>query len=96
MRDQVEVLYSKKFRFSDEFNQWRLPESPDWFYQSDKDPPQVDGLLEIKEQLDELKSTLDDIEPTSWSRHTHFTNRSGIVVSALRRDFEPEMCTQVT
>ncbi len=93
--EQVETLYKKKFKFNDENNQWKLPESSDWFYQSDADPPQVESLIEIKMQLDELKSNLDDIEASSWSRHTHFTNRSGIVVSALRRDFEPEMCTQV-
>ena len=95
MVEQVDTLYKKKFKFTDEFNQWKLPEAQDWFYQSDEDPPQVQSLLEIKMKLDELKSSLDDIESSSWSRHTHFTNRSGIVVPALRRDFEPELCTQV-
>ena len=95
VRDQVEMIYNKKFKFSDEYDQWKLPEYSDWFNQVDKEPFQVEGLLEIKKKLNELKSRLDEVEPVSWSRHTHFTNRSGIVVPAVRRDFEPEMCTQV-
>lgn len=96
VHDQVDTLYSKRFRFNDEYSQWKLPDLSDWFEQSSEgEETQVAGFLGIKKQLDDLKSTLDDIEPSSWSRHTHFTNRSGIVVPALRRDFEPEMCTQV-
>lgn len=88
-------MYNKKFKFVDEYSQWKLPDLSNWFSKSERNPPQLASLTEIKEQLNELKSSLDDIEQTSWSRHIHFSNRSGIVVSALRRDFEPEMCTQV-
>lgn len=96
VRDQVDTLYNKKFKFVDEYNQWKLPDLSNWFRKSEGNPSQLEGLKEIKERLNELRSSLDDIELTSWSRHTHFSNRSGIVVSALRRDFEPEMCTQVS
>lgn len=95
VQDQVDILYNKKFKFMDEYGQWKLPDLSNWFVQIDKEPSQVPALLEIKKQLDELKSQLDNVEFSSWSRHTHFTNRSGIIVSALRRDYEPEMCTQV-
>lgn len=91
----MDILYNKKFKFTDEYGQWKLPDLSNWFVQTAEEPPQVPGLLEIKKQLDELKGQLDDMDFSSWSRHTHFTNRSGIVVSALRRDYEPEMCTQV-
>lgn len=94
----MDLLYNKKFKFMDEYNQWKLPDLSDWFVQPDEGgaPPQpVAGLRETKRQLDELRSRLDDVELSSWSRHLHFTNRSGIITSALRRDFEPEMCTQV-
>lgn len=95
----MENLYNKKFKFSDEYGQWKLPDLSNWFRESREvagsEPPQVVNLLRIKNELDKVKSNLDDVEISSWSRHTHFTNRSGIVVSALRRDFEPEMCTQV-
>lgn len=98
VRDQADNLYNKKFKFTDEYNQWKLPDLSNWFRgfrETGSEPPQVSSLLKIKNELDKLKSNLDDVEISSWSRHTHFTNRSGIVVSALRRDFEPEMCTQV-
>lgn len=99
MRDQVDTLYNKKFKFVDEYGQWKLPDLSNWFVRTEAEPPQVPpqvpGLLEIQKQLDELKSQLDEVDLSSWSRHTHFTNRSGIIVSALRRDYEPEMCTQV-
>lgn len=91
----MDTLYNKKFKFVDEYGQWKLPELSNWFVEPEESPPQLASLREMKEQLNDLKSNLDDIEMSSWSRHTHFTNRSGIVVSALRRDFEPEMCTQV-
>ena len=95
VRDQVDTLYNKKFKFVDEYSQWKLPDVANWFSTSEVNPLQLAKFVETKEQLNDLRSNLDDIELSSWSRHTHFTNRSGIVVSALRRDFEPEMCTQV-
>ena len=95
VREKVDILYNKKFKFVDEYSQWKLPELSNWFDVSDEDSPQVPALLEIKRQLVEMKCQLDDVDLGCWSRHTHFTNRSGIVVPALRRDFEPEMCTQV-
>ena len=91
----METLYNKKFKFSDEHNQWKLPDSSAWF-ENDREPFQVEGLLKVKKELNDTKSSLDDVELTSWNRHTHFTNRSGIVIPAVRRDFEPEMCTQVS
>lgn len=91
----MDVLYNKKFKFIDEYGQWKLPDVSNWFSRSEVNPPQLAKFADTKEQLNDLRSNLDEIELSSWSRHTHFTNRSGIVVSALRRDFEPEMCTQV-
>lgn len=95
MQDQVDILYNKKFKFVDEYNQWKLPDLSNWFSRPEVNPPELAKFAEVKEQLNDVRSNLDDIELSSWSRHTHFSNRSGIVVSALRRDFEPEMCTQV-
>lgn len=88
-------MYSKKFKFVDEYDQWKLPELTNWFKQNENEPFQVETLLEIKQQLKEVKGHLDDVELTSWWRHTHFANRSGLIVPAVRRDYEPEMCTQV-
>ena len=95
VKEQVEILYNKKFKFVDEYDQWKLPDLTSWFNQNEKQPFQVEALLEIKQQLKEVKSRLDEVEIMSWLKHTSFTNRSGVVVPAVRRDYEPEMCTQV-
>ena len=91
VREEVDELFSKKFRFRDEQEEWTLP-AADLMY---KDKLfSVKRLLKLKEQLNETKAKLNDKEMISWHRHTHFTNRAGIVVPAVRRDFNPEMCTQ--
>lgn len=95
VREQVDLLYNKKFKFVDEYNQWMLPDLTSWFNQNEKEPFQVEALLEVKQQLKEVKSRLDGVEITSWLKHTSFANRAGVVVPAVRRDYEPEMCTQV-
>ncbi len=95
VKEQVDLLFTKKFRFNDEYHQWNVPDPSNWFNRTKGEPLQVESLLAIKKELNELKRNLDDIETTSWYRHTNFTNRSGMVVSMVRRDFEPEMCTQV-
>ncbi len=92
--EQVDQLYGKKFKFVDEYDEWKLPDLSNWFVDS-RDPFQVDELLEIKKELKEVKSRLDDVELSSWLRHTQFSNQTGVVIPAVRRDYEPEMCTQV-
>lgn len=92
--EQAEQLYGKKFKFVDEYDQWKLPDLPNWF-RKEVEPFQVEELLETKKQLKEVKSRLDDVELSSWLRHTQFSNQTGVVTPAIRRDYEPEMCSQV-
>ena len=91
VRDQVDELFSKKFKFEDEYDQWCLPDPSTVFKE---EPFHVVKLLELKDQLNEIKGRLNDKELVSWHKHTHFTNRAGVIVSMLRREFQTEMCTQ--
>ena len=91
VREEVEELYGKKFRFKDEFEQWTLPPAETMFRE---EPFEVSKLLKLKEQLNTTKAKLNDKEMISWHKHTNFTNRAGIVIPAVRRDYNPEMCTQ--
>lgn len=91
VREEVEELFGKKFRFKDEHDQWILPEADTMFQE---EPFEVNRLLKLKEQLNATKAKLDDKEVISWHKHTNFSNRAGIIISAVRRDYNPEMCTQ--
>ena len=91
VREEVQELFGKKFTFRDEDEEWHLPPAEGMF--QDK-PFAIKRLLKLKEQLNTTKEKLNNKEIISWHRHTYFTNCSGIVVPAVRRDFNPEMCTQ--
>lgn len=91
VREQVDELFSKKFKFQDEYDQWHLPDPSTIFRER---PFQVPKLLELKAQLNATKSKLEDKELNSWHRHTNFTNIAGGVIPMLRREFQPELCTQ--
>ena len=94
VREQVDILYNKKFKFVDEHDQWKLPDLTCWFNRKEE-IFQVEKLLDLKQQLKELNNRLNGIELMSWLKHSGFTNRAGVVIPAVRRDYEPEMCTQV-
>ena len=93
VKESVGELYSKGFKFQDDDDEklWKLP-PPDKFFKSELF--EVPRLLEVKRQLNETKSKLNTKELLSWHKHTNFTNRAGLVIGALRRDFSPELCTQ--
>lgn len=97
VQEQVEQLFNKKFKFHDEFNEWKIPDASLMFRTGHAEPPfQIPNLLELKKSLNETKSKLDDKEMISWTRHTAFTNRAEVVLRMLRRDFNPELCTHVS
>lgn len=93
----MEQLYKKKFKFNDEFNEWKIPDSSLLFRTGPTSEPafQIPKLLELKRNLNATKSKLDNKDMVSWSRHTAFTNRAEVVLRMLRRDFNPELCTHV-
>ena len=91
VREEVENLFTKKFRFKDEHEEWTLPATDTMFKE---EPFIIRRLIKLKEQLNSTKEKLNDKEMMSWHRHTYFTNRAGIVLPAVRRDYNPEMCTQ--
>ena len=97
VQDEVEQLYKKKFKFNDEFNEWKIPDSSALFRTGPTSEPafQIPKLLELKRNLNATKSKLDNKDMVSWTRHTAFTNRAEVVIRMLRRDFNPELCTHV-
>ena len=97
MKEEVDQLYNKKFKFQDEFNEWKLPDSSALFRSGHTETAfQIPKLLELKKTLNATKSKLDNKDMISWSRHTAFTNRAEVVLRMLRRDFNPELCTHVS
>lgn len=89
VREQVDEVFGKKYKFQSEH--WRLPEPSALFRE---EPFNVPKLLDLKKRLNSTKSKLDNKEIVSWHKHTTFTNRAGGIVSSLRKEFQPEMCTQ--
>ena len=91
VRDQVDELFSKKFVFQDEYQEWCVPDPSSMFKEEIMG---ISKLLDLKEQLNATKSKLDTKEIISWHKHTNFTNRAGGIIPMLRKEFGPEMCTQ--
>ena len=94
-KEQVDQIYSKKFKFQDIYEQWTLPEHSNFFSHKET-PEQLSKLLQLKDQLNKMKAKLDSKDVSYWDRHTDFTNRTAIVTPMLRRDYSPEMCTKVS
>lgn len=96
VHEHVEQLYNKKFKFHDDFHEWKLPDPSLLFHGGQREPPfQIPKLLDLKKTLNATKSKLDNKEMISWTKHTAFTNRSEVVLRMLRRDYNPELCTHV-
>ncbi len=90
--EQVDEFFAKRFTFTDNYNDWLLPD-PSVMLKDDRfDVPK---LLELKEELNKTKEKLDSKEIVSWHKHTNFTHRASTVIPKLRSEFQPpEMCTQ--
>lgn len=90
--EQVRDLFLKKFQFHEESSHvWKLPDPSQIF----QDPHySFRKLLEIKHNLNDIKSKLNDKEIISWHRHTKFTNRAANIIPAVRNEFSPDLCTQ--
>ena len=86
---EVDEVFGKKYKFQSD--RWRLPEPSALFRE---EPFKVPKLLDLKKRLNSTKSKLNSKEIVSWHKHTTFTNRAGGIILALRKDFQPEMCTQ--
>ena len=88
----MDELFNKKFRFVNENDEWKLPSHSVVFTE---DLFEINKLKELKEQLNQTRSKLEHKNSGLWGNHTWVTNRAGLIVPVLRRDFEPELCTQV-
>jgi cap2 methyltransferase len=86
----ADSYFGRHFSFQ-RSSEWKLP-STDEFFQSA--PFAVDEMKTMKTNLNSTKSKLDDIELTSWHRHTRETNPAGDVTRHLKRVVKAELCTQ--
>ena len=89
--EQVRELFQKKYQFNREYQTWTLPEPSQILQDSHYSFHQ---LMDIKKSLNVIKSQLDDKDIISWHRHTKFTNRATNIIPAIRKQFNPELCTQ--
>lgn len=89
--EQAKELFSKRFKFRDELEQWRSPESSLLFRDG---VFQLTDFVSLRDKLNTVKSRLNHQDITSWHKHTQFTNRAAHIIPNLRSKYQPEMCTQ--
>ncbi|XP_035713407.1 cap-specific mRNA (nucleoside-2'-O-)-methyltransferase 2-like [Folsomia candida] len=51
-------------------------------------------LRDIKQELNQTKSLLDNYPLNSWHKHTQLMNTAGQVMPIVRQEFQPEFCSQ--
>ncbi|XP_019613987.1 PREDICTED: cap-specific mRNA (nucleoside-2'-O-)-methyltransferase 2-like [Branchiostoma belcheri] len=90
--DETERLFSKKFSFQKpEDDSWHLPPAGVLFSCRNLVSHEMAGM---KEELNRVKGLLSDKEIRSWHEHTNQTNRAGKVISHLKQNIRPQLCTQ--
>ncbi|ELT90643.1 hypothetical protein CAPTEDRAFT_170160 [Capitella teleta] len=50
--------------------------------------------MQLKHNLNSVKNQLSEFAIEEWHQHTSYTHRAGLVVSHVRRNVKPELCTQ--
>ena len=91
IEEEIEALFNKKFLLKSCHENWLLPPASCMF----EDPPfVVEDMIEMKNELNRIKSMLNDVDIVQWHLHTRRANKSGLVVKHLRDNVRVEMCTQ--
>lgn len=57
-------------------------------------PWSIPSFLTLENQLNDVKSRLNDFDIRAWQRHTSYTNLAYDVVAQLKQVCHPELCTQ--
>lgn len=85
------TLFAKHFPILDLQSEYVLPEPNSVFKEQ---PWQLDNLQTLKEDLNRVKSRLNDFNLDEWQRHTYRMNWAGDVLSYVKRCVCPEFTTQ--
>ena len=95
--EEIEEQFEKVFSFhKPSRDAWSLPPVKRVFtdIRMDSMPPVWADLLVLKEELNDLKSHLNDKEITTWRKHTQQQHMGGDVVQHLKGTVNPDLCTQ--
>ncbi|XP_033732566.1 cap-specific mRNA (nucleoside-2'-O-)-methyltransferase 2-like [Pecten maximus] len=92
-KKRVEKLFQKKFSYSPNSNK-TIYEMPSLSIACECDEWQIEETQQMKMTLNAVKDKLSDKDISSWHGHTGQMNLAGTVISELRENFKPELCTQ--
>lgn len=85
----VSTLFNKQFEITND--NYTLP-APEMIF---NDPPwQIDDLQNLKTNLNDVKSRLNDYNLVEWRSHTRKRNQAGDIKWRLQREINPEFLTQ--
>lgn len=85
--EQVDALFNKYYEFEPLDLGFTLPlDSAEYFSSEIYSIAELKGL---KERLNSVKSELDFVNLTHWSKHTDFTSRSRDVVYQIKEQIQP-------
>jgi cap2 methyltransferase len=91
LHQKAESIFNKNFKLKSTDDKYSLPEANTLF----STPPfAIESLTAIKNSLNATKSLLNSKDIEKWRGHTSKTNPCGLVVKHLRKEVEPELCTQ--
>lgn len=89
--EQLESLFNKSFTYDKPSEDaWILPK----IFTSVSESWNIDSLVSMKDHLNDVKNKLSVYEIQQWHQHTGLTHRAGLVVSHVRKQIRPELCTQ--
>lgn len=91
LRKIIENYFSKKFNFNCKDGVCLLPDPSTCFVE---EKWKIAELQTLKDQLNSVKSKLNNLDLKEWHTHTQAMNRAGDVQNRLRRDISPEFLTQ--
>ena len=94
VQQEVERLFTKNFSLNPnpvESPRYLLP-SADLLFSTPHFS--LEKLESLKTELNTVKDQLNDKDPELWHDHTRRTNKAGLIVKNIRRQYHVEMCTQ--
>ncbi|PSN54810.1 hypothetical protein C0J52_02913 [Blattella germanica] len=91
LEQSVLDYFQKKFDFNPPLESWTLPDPCTMFID---DKYQEERLQQLKQELNAVKSKLNNFNLSDWHKHTRFMNKAGDIQWKLRKEIEPEFVTQ--
>lgn len=91
IRDELEQLFEKKFQYQKPTNGvWQLPQAEQPLF---SEFYQYETLQNLKEQLNTVKSKLNNYGVQEWSTHTNRRDPSGEISWRLKNETKAEFVT---